>query len=75
MTGHLPDHAGEAQPETPYDYIPRSSRDVPELLRPVLDRSFALNREQRWADIHEFATEFRAAFAKAYAEPNPVNPS
>lgn len=74
LTGHLPDHSSDTQPETPYDYVPRASREVPEALRPVLDKSFAADREQRWRDIHEFAAAFREAYASAYGGPVPAAP-
>lgn len=66
LEGYLPPHGGDEDLASPLDYIPVASPMLPEAVQHVLQKSFALDRSDRWPDMHEFAEAFRCAVREGF---------
>jgi CheY-like chemotaxis protein len=63
LTGVLPFVEGMADVDS-LSFLPMASSDLPEPVRKVLQQCFAVDPDDRWVTVHDFANAFRAASAE-----------
>jgi len=66
LTGELPRHAGDTEPETILDYRPLVYSELPEYVQHVLQKGFARSQAERWDDVESFSNSFRIALRESY---------